>query len=154
MDQKKRRRPRERETHHRQRERKTQRHCRASLLEIEIGHSVEISVQSGVSLRIVHHRIEKFRRELLIDNTDVYDRTIHNIQREEHAFREAKVRQGVRTQQLLEEVTCAYACSKPTAEKGTQRVGETSIEMHGLHQNKYELMALERCQRGQETTRC
>ena len=100
-----------------QRERATQRHCRASLLEIEIEHSVEVQVRSSVNLRIVLHRTERFERELLIDITDVYDRTIRKNQREEHAFREARVCQGVRTQQLLEEAACACACIKPNSKK-------------------------------------
>ena len=73
-----------------------------------------------VKPRIVPHRTEKCERVLLTNVIDGYDLTIRKNQRDELAFREAGVCQGVRTQQLQEEVACACACTKTQQRK--QRV--------------------------------
>ena len=107
-----------------QRERETQRHCRASLLEIEIEHSVEVLVRSSVNLRIVLHKTERFERELLIDITDVCDRTIRKNRKEEHAFREARVRASALSNFWKKRPVPAPA-SNPTAKKNTARWRDT-----------------------------
>ena len=93
---------------------------RASLLENEIGHIGKVWGHNRVKPRIMPHRTERCERELLTHVVDGYDLTIRKDQRDEHAFREAGVCQGVRTQQLQEEVACACTCTK-TQQRKTAR---------------------------------
>ena len=64
-------------TNHEERETLKQcRHCRAKLLEHEIGHSIEVWGHDRAKPRIVPHRTERCERELPTDIVDVYELTI------------------------------------------------------------------------------
>ena len=95
----------------------TYRHCRASLLENEIGHIDKVWGHSRVKRRFVPHRTERCKRVLLTNVIYGCDLTIRKVQKDDLAFREAGVGPGVRTQQLPEEVACACACTKNPTKK-------------------------------------
>ena len=96
----------------------TYRHCRATLLENEIGHSGKVWRHNRVKPRIVPHRTERCERVLLTNVTDGYDLRIEKSTGTSSRSEKLGCVRGVRTQQL--QVACACACTKTQQRK--QRV--------------------------------